>query len=530
MCKAFASRLVEYWRAGYALYIVTPEDRSVGKEIFAAAAQFKKLANDAGKEGPQSINVWSFPGGMERFGFDGKPLSQVDKGSLRKPEYPLQHLEDARAEGKDGIYVLQDYDLFIKAAPICTMLKRVIRQCERGASKLVIIATRKDIPSILEREITVLDYELPTEADHRVTVDTMVACSPVKINPSDDERQAAAATLCGLTKMEADNALSLSLVREKSLNLELLMDEKANAIGKDGILEYYKSTVRLEDVGGLDLLKQWLMERQLAFTPEAREFGLPQPKGVMMIGTPGCGKSYTAKAVSTLMQLPLLRFDVGKAFGSLVGESEANIRKAIATAESMSPCIMFCDEIDKAFAGTGGGGSSDSGTTQRVFGTFLTWMNDKTKPVFVVATANNVSSLPPELLRKGRWNEVFFVDLPTQEEREEIFRIHIRKRGRPVETIDLERLARQAESFSGAEIEQVVVDAMHQAFFRRTQENSDADLTLDDLEDSIRNTTPLSKMMEQQVSAMREWAKGRTRPTSTVKEKVAQTFEGRELI
>jgi SpoVK/Ycf46/Vps4 family AAA+-type ATPase len=256
------------------------------------------------------------------------------------------------------------------------------------------------------------------------------------------------------------------------------------------------------------VLKDWLLKRAAAFTEQARDFGLPAPKGVLLLGVQGCGKSLCAKAVSSLWQLPLLRFDMGRMFNSLIGSSEENVRKAIAVAESVAPAILWVDEIDKAFAGIQGSGSSDGGTTARVFGTFLTWLSEKTTSVFVVATANDISQLPPELLRKGRLDEIFFVDLPAEEERTEIFRIHLTRRGRHPEDFDLKVLGAASEHFSGAEIEEAIISALYDAFYAQH------DLTMDDILQAMRQTVPLSRTMDEHLNRLRSWAEGRARPAS----------------
>jgi SpoVK/Ycf46/Vps4 family AAA+-type ATPase len=258
------------------------------------------------------------------------------------------------------------------------------------------------------------------------------------------------------------------------------------------------------------VLKDWLNKRSVAFTSEARAFGLPAPKGILMLGVQGCGKSLCAKAVSNQWQLPLLRFDMGRMFGSFVGSSEENVRRAIAVAESVAPAILWVDEIDKAFAGSQGSGLSDGGTTARVFGTFLTWLSEKTAPVFVVATANDISQLPPELLRKGRLDEIFFVDLPTRDERADVFRIHLARRGRDANQFDIEPLADASQDFSGAEIEQAIISALYDAF------SSSQELTTDQILISLQQTVPLARTMDQQISGLRRWAEGRARSASVV--------------
>jgi len=287
--------------------------------------------------------------------------------------------------------------------------------------------------------------------------------------------------------------------------------EKQQIIRKSGLLEYYATAESFAQIGGLSVLKDWLNKRSLAFTSDARAFGLPPPKGILMLGVQGCGKSLCAKAVSTQWQLPLLRFDMGRMFGSLVGSSEENVRRAISVAESVAPAILWVDEIDKAFAGSQGSGASDGGTTARVFGTFLTWLSEKTVPVFVVATANDISQLPPELLRKGRLDEIFFVDLPSLEERMEIFRIHLARRHRPTEQFDLHALAEASRDCSGAEIEEAINSALYDAF------SEQSDITTESVLATLSQTVPLARTMDEQISRLRSWAEGRARNASVAR-------------
>jgi SpoVK/Ycf46/Vps4 family AAA+-type ATPase len=288
----------------------------------------------------------------------------------------------------------------------------------------------------------------------------------------------------------------------------MVYTEKQQVIRKSGLLEYYETDERLAHVAGLNNLKDWFRKRSIAFTERAARFGLPAPRGVLLLGVQGCGKSLCAKSVAGLWKLPLLRFDVGRMFSSLVGSSEENIRRAIHTAESVAPVILWIDEIDKALAGSTTAAGSDGGTAARVFGTLLTWLSEKSSPVFVIATANDISHLPPELLRKGRLDEIFFVDLPTVEERQEIFRIHLAKRGRDPQKFELESLARTSEGFSGAEIEEAVISALFDAFSRKSE------LTTDILLASLEETVPLSRTMSEELNRLRTWAAGRARPAT----------------
>jgi len=286
------------------------------------------------------------------------------------------------------------------------------------------------------------------------------------------------------------------------------MDEKRQLIRKSGLLEYYPVDQSLAAVGGLQNLKDWLHRRARAFTAEAHAFGLPEPRGLLLLGVQGCGKSLTAKAIASQWALPLLRLDMGRVFSGLVGSSEENLRRAIRVAESAAPAVLWLDEIDKALSGSASSNVSDGGTTARVLGTFLTWLQEKTAPVFVVATANRVEGLPPELLRKGRFDEIFFIDLPDAAEREEILRIHLTRRGRKPESFDLAALAARAEQFSGAELEQAVVEGLHAAFDVRTQ------LADGHLAQAISETVPLAVTLREEISRIRDWARDRTRSAS----------------
>lgn len=282
-------------------------------------------------------------------------------------------------------------------------------------------------------------------------------------------------------------------------DIDLILEEKQQTIRQTQILEFYPASERISDIGGLDNLKDWLLKRGSAFSEKARQYGLPHPRGLMLVGIQGTGKSLTAKAIAHHWHLPLLRLDVGRLFGGLVGESESRTRQMIQLAEALAPCILWIDEIDKAFAGFDGRG--DSGTTSRVFGTFITWLAEKSSPVFVVATANNIQSLPPEMLRRGRFDEIFFVGLPTQEEREAIFSVHLsRLRPHNLSAYDLNRLAYETPDFSGAEIEQSLIEAMHIGF------SQNRDFTNEDVLEAVSQIIPLARTAQQQIEALQDWA------------------------
>lgn len=380
---------------------------------------------------------------------------------------------------------------------------------------LLIVAPGLTLPVDLEKIVTVVDLPLPDATEISAVLETIVATNREAIRDElhGEDRQRLIQAAQGLTLWEADNAFARAIVTDRVLNADdiaLILEEKRQTIRKSGLLEFIPPSGSLDDVGGLDNLKKWLLKRDGAWLPEAQEWSLPAPKGLLITGVPGCGKSLTAACVSTQWGLPLLRLDVGRVFSGLVGSSEQNMRNALKLAEAVAPSILWIDEIEKGFGSVGGGG--DSGTSQRVFGTFLTWMQEKKSPVFVIATANKIDSLPAEFLRKGRFDEIFFVDLPTHLEREEIWKLHLGKHlappsraggGLELSTDTLQELATASEGFSGAEIAQAVIAACFEAFADRRS------VTISDLLRTVANTVPLSVTQAEQITRTREWAASR---------------------
>jgi len=370
----------------------------------------------------------------------------------------------------------------------------------------------QQVPIELEKEVVVLDFQLPDMAElNKVLTSHQEQNRGRRLTTEAREKLLRAAL--GLTKDEAEKVYRKAQVTTGRLTedeVDIVLSEKKQLIRRNGILEYIEEDETIDAVGGLEELKTWLTQRSNAFTERAREYGLPQPKGMLILGVPGCGKSLIAKTTSRLWGLPILRLDMGRVYdGSMVGRSEANLRNALKTAESISPTILFIDELDKSFAGSGGSGDSDGGTSNRIFGSFLTWMQEKKSPVFVMATANRVERLPGEFLRKGRFDEIFFVDLPTPEERQDIFGIHLTKRREEIARFDLEQLAKMSDGFSGAEIEQAIVAAMYEAFAQ------DREFTQLDIIAALKSTLPLSRTMQEQVTALRDWARQRARPAAS---------------
>ena len=426
-------------------------------------------------------------------------------------------LDEVLAHVEPALYLFKDLHPFLNRShpEVVRRLKDIALHLKHSRKTLILVGPVLEIPPELEKEVTVLPCPLPGREElggllDRITEEVRdVQEIRVELDPAGRERLLQAAL--GLTLGEAENVFAKILVQDGRLtgeDVNAVFAEKQQLVRKSGLLEYHAHGEHFGHVGGLAWLKAWLAKRANAFTPEARDFGLPAPRGVLLLGVQGCGKSLCAKAVSAQWQLPLLRFDMGRMFSSLVGSSEENMRRAIAVAESVAPAVLWVDEIDKAFAGAGSGGSSDGGTTARVFGTFLTWLSEKHAPVFVVATANDISHLPPELLRKGRLDEIFFVDLPDDGERREILAVHVARRGREPGWFDLPALAAAAVDFSGAELEEAVNSGLYEAF------STGVDLTTDHVLAAIQETVPLARTMDEQVRRLRHWAEGRARRAS----------------
>ncbi|MBM3496196.1 MAG: AAA family ATPase [Armatimonadetes bacterium] len=433
---------------------------------------------------------------------------------------PLAALEHVATSPDQAIFLLKDFHPYISDAAVTRRLRDLTPSLKNSYKSLVLLGPILKLPAELEKEVTVVDFGLPGYDELGRLLDDIILS--VKDTPDirwalePQQREQVLKAAQGLTALEAENVFAKSLVQKRTFDVDVILSEKEQIIRKSGILEYYPASEAFANVGGVDLLKDWMEKRTTSFTDKARDFGLPEPKGVLLIGVQGCGKSLSAKAIGALWRLPLLRLDIGKVFAGLVGASEENMRKALRVAESVAPCVLWLDELEKGLSGLQSSGSSDGGTTARVFSTFLTWLQEKTVPVFVVSTANQVEVLPPELLRKGRFDEIFFIDLPSGPEREEIFRIHLRKRKRRHETFDVSALAKATPGFSGAEIEQLVVEGLYDAF------DAGTDITTDLLLEAARATVPLSMTMREKIAYLRDWASTRARPASSAE---VESFE-----
>jgi len=502
----FAQEIETLIRARYPiLYIVSSEEPRLQTLLLNVAQRRQK-----------KVFEWSCTTGLVPAGTS----IQSQKHRHAPTKDPLAALDQVIDLVEPAIFLFKDFHPFLTRNNFAVVrrLKEIALHLKNSFKTIILIAPVLDIPTELEKEVTVLNHPLPTRDELSELLDRIIEdvrqLNRVAIELDDAGRERLLQAALGLTLGEAENVFARIIVKSERLSgddVNEVFAEKQQIIRKNGLLEYCATEETFANVGGLAVLKDWLQKRARALTDEARDFGLPAPKGILLLGVQGCGKSLSAKAVSSLWQLPLLRFDVGRMFGSLVGSSEENMRKAIAVAESVAPAILWVDEIDKAFAGSQSSGVSDGGTTARVFGTFLTWLSEKTAPVFVVATANDISQLPPELLRKGRLDEIFFVDLPSADERAEIFRIHIARRGRAPEKFDLPALVEHSKDFSGAEIEEAVISGLYDAFYGR------AELATAHVLDALRQTVPLSKTMDEHITGLRAWAEGRARNASVAR-------------
>ncbi len=503
---SFSAELELLIRARYPLiYVQTSEELRVLPAVL-------EIAGRRGKK----VFEWSCSTGIVPAGTSVQ--SQKTRGAATKD--PLAALDLVLDQVEPAIFIFKDLHPFLARSNFAVIrkLKDIALHLKNSFKTLILVSPVLEIPAELEKEITVLNLPLPTRDELGELLERILAdvreLKQVDLALDDAGRDRLLQAALGLTLGEAENVFAKIIVKDARLDgddVDEVFAEKQQIIRKSGLLEYCAPAESFGHIGGMAVLKDWLVKRSAAFTAEARAFGLPAPKGVLLLGVQGCGKSLCAKAVASQWRLPLLRFDMGRMFGSLVGSSEENVRRAIAVAESVAPAILWVDEIDKAFAGAQGSGASDGGTTARVFGTFLTWLSEKTAPVFVVATANDISQLPPELMRKGRLDEIFFVDLPAEAERAEIFRVHLAKRGRDPEAFDLATLAAAATEFSGAEIEEAINSALYEAF------SGAGELTTDHILGAIRETVPLARTMDEQISRLRAWAGGRARNASTAR-------------
>jgi SpoVK/Ycf46/Vps4 family AAA+-type ATPase len=492
-----ASPLEVLVRARYPIiYVVSWEEERVMAELNAVATLLGKKIYD-----------WSIVQGLVRY----RPGVSGPVEGKKGTKDPIVALREVFDTTEPAIFVFRDFHDFIPDPNVKRTLRDLANALRSSLSTVVLLSPVLRLPEELEKDLTIVDFPLPGRDDIRQLLEQIAhdiqGNSALKVDLSPESVEAIVDAAIGLTLSEAENVFAKTLVLRQRLSKEeapLVYSEKRQIIRKSGLLEYIDATETLDSVGGLEMLKEWVIKRRRALSPGARDFGLLPPRGVLLVGVQGCGKSLAAKAIANELGFPLLRMDIGRLFSKMVGETELNVRRALATAETVAPVVLWIDEIEKGLSGVKSSSASDAGTTSRLFGTIITWLQEKQAPVFVVATANEIEELPPEILRKGRFDEIFFVDLPSEAERREIFRIHLRKRGRDPERFDLAYLAQLSEGYSGAEIEQAIMEALYQVYGLK-EDIETADIVL-----ALKQQVPLSRTMREAIQNRRLWAATRT--------------------
>ncbi len=501
----FSDELENLIRARYtAIYITTfEENRTIG--IVSEVAQ---------KIGKRIIQWTSTQG----FISEGKPLDN------RSVEFKTAIMMAEELAKEPTLFIWCDIHSYFRNQPgFVRAFKELCQKLREGfPSNSILVSPVMEIPVELQKEINIMELPLPDKEETKDIIETFstgyTGRAGLDIDMSADSLEGLSRVGIGLSKDEMENCIAKSLVKNKAIgkgNLDMILEEKRQIIKKSGILEYIPTEeFSLEKVGGLQNLKRWLEKRQHAFSDEAKRFGIDFPKGVLLIGVPGCGKSLSAKCVAAAWRMPLLKLDMGRIFAGIIGSSESNMRMALSLCETVSPAILWIDEIEKGLSGIGKG-DSDGGTATRVFGNLLTWMQEKKSPVFVFATANQVRDLPPEFLRKGRFDEIFFVDLPSAEERKEIFSIMIKSCGRKPEAIDLDKLVElsgeealgEGVRLTGSEIESIVKAGLLEAFCERINRKDNArDVTTEDLIVAMERIVPIAKSHKENLTSLRDWA------------------------
>lgn len=494
------------------IYITTHEELRVEDAIQSIACERAK---------PWSFVFWDIASG-------GKTNSNI-KYDKDMDQSEIISWFDELIVDKDEFFILVLHDFYRFLAPdghpgqveitVIRALKNLIEKCNTERKCVILTGAKYYLPIEFEKIVCLMDWPLPEKELIQKKVESLITntakteklAKKFRTKYTQDELENITRAFQGLSLKEVEMICTYFILTESEFNPSRIASKKQDIIKQSGILEWIDTGYDLNKVGGLSNLKNWLKKRQGAFSEKAKEYGLPEnPKGLMIIGIQGTGKSHASKAIASFWELPLLRLDIGRVFSGIVGSSEENLRSVIKTAESVAPCIMWCDEIDKAFGNSGS--ASDSGTTSRIFGTFLTWMQEKKAPVFIVATANVVANLPPELIRKGRFDDIFFVDLPDDEERGEIWKIHFEQRNFKTENFDLQKLIEDSKGFTGAEIESAIVSAMYEGF-----SDNERDINTVDIIKELNESVPIYITMKEKIEDLRDWASKRARNASKSK-------------
>ncbi len=485
-------------RSGYpGLVVLSPEEDRA-----------EWVVREAAQRAGRAVYTWSISTGIIP-GLPGAKAVQVKA---------VDALLDARRIPEKSVLVCKDLAGQLDDPVVRRLVLDLIGAFRKTARTLIISTDAVQLPGSLERSFALIEVTPPDMAELRALVNTTIASLADRAGytapANESEIEAITAAASGLSLFEAENVFARSIVSCGRLDPSVIRTEKEQVVKKSGVLEYVSHVEGFDQVGGLDTLADWLRKRARLFTDESLHHLGITPRGVLLIGVQGCGKSLAARSVGTLWNLPVLRLDVGRVFTGLVGGSEKNMRLAIQTAEAVAPCILWIDEIEKGFSGSQSSGVSDGGTTARVFARFITWLQDKRKPVYVVGTANDVSQLPPEMLRKGRFDEIFFIDLPNPRERQSVFRIHLKKRQIDPAKYDLAALSEASDGFSGAEIEQALNEAVINALNKGGRSGRRRNPTTADILHELASTVPLSVTMREDIAELRAWARGRARPAT----------------
>ena len=505
--ESMKTTLENYIRAGYPCLVVntSEEQRALGDIIAAASSDKAKRTR---------LATWSAVEGVCLYNINAEGSKQTGKESETEDLRAACLNLSARMRTEQNVVIVlrdaQHYFVNGVEPSYGRALRDLITDAPSYGCCVMLLGPDFKVWSSIEKLVTVVDYSLPNDADLTRVVDAISKAAGKKEKANEEILNA----ISGLSMAEAENALSLAMIETGKFDSSVIYREKVAAVKRSGLLEVVAPDPRgLDAIGGLDVLKNWILTRKAAFGQEAINYGLPAPKGVLLVGVPGSGKSLSAKAFGTALGIPTLKLDIGALFGSLVGESEKRTREALALAEAMSPCVIWCDEVDKGLSGVSGSGSGDSGTSRRVFGTILNWMQEHKKPCFVVMTANDVSALPPEFLRRGRFDELFAIDLPNTVERTEIVSVMIRKVNRKPENFDVKAVAAACVGYTGAEIEAVVNESLFAAFDQKREPKTS------DMLAAVSQVIPIAKTMSEKIDAIRKWADGRARMASKPEEK-----------
>jgi ATP-dependent 26S proteasome regulatory subunit len=470
----------------------TPEEERLEQLLFDVAAELAV-----------PLYMWSVTSGLAKA--HGAPIYSTDS-----PEQAVANI--ALIQG-DAIFLLKDFARYCDNDRVCRRLRELAEKFRAERRSIVITAAALQLPPDLRGDSVPFQLGLPTADELLPAVKSVLAemnrTQQIPIALDNSGIAQLAQNLVGLPQEEAMRALRMCILAKHRMDaglLDAVLDAKREALRSDGLLVTVRRDSSFTDIAGLKRLREWIAKRKSALTPEGRRFGLEPPKGILITGVQGCGKSLAARSVAGEWGYELARLDAGALYDKFIGESEKRLQKALELAQKLAPMVLWIDEIEKAFASAGSSGDADAGLSQRLLATLLTWMQDREGGVFLAATSNNISALPPEMLRKGRFDEIFFVDLPSAEVRSALFALHLKKRARDVASFDLPKLAAATEGFSGAEIEQAIVAGLYTAFAQKQQ------LSTDILLAEVRGTQPLSVTRAEDIQAIRDWAKNRAVP------------------